>query len=101
MTNDIPLSELIANLRGATVTVWTYSVSHQTLTLRVQLPSQKGNTHLVCSGCSRIEVSPHWLNSNIEVSMIEPERIMLIDHAASARIDCRLVHAQLDVPPVF
>ena len=101
MTDKTPLPEVVANLRGATVTVWTYSVSHQTLTLRFQLPTQGGNTHLICSGCSRLEVSPHWLDSNFEVSNLDGERIQLIDRNALARIECRLVHVQLDVPPVF
>jgi hypothetical protein len=95
------LSEVLANLRGATATVWEYTASHETLTLRFQHPTKTGNTHLVCRGCRRIELSPHWLHSEFEASEIEPKWILLVDKAASARIECRLVGVQHDVEPNY
>lgn len=101
MSDDIPLSEALANLRGATVTVWEYTVSHAILTLRFQHPTRTGNAHLVCRGCRRIEVSNHWLDSNFEVSNIEPKWLLLVDQAAAARIECRLAGVLHDVEPNY
>jgi hypothetical protein len=101
MTNQETVSREIDQLRGATITVWTYSVSHQTLTLRLQQSDQRANTHLVCDGCSRIEVSPHWLNANLEISSVSPDKFLIVDASARVRIECLAVSVQHDVAPVF
>src|SRR5687768_4417097 len=101
-SEEIPrLSAVLANLRGATATVWEYTASHNTLTLRFQHPTKTGNTHLVCGGCRRIEVSPHWLHSDFAVSEIEPKWLLLADAAAAARIECRSVGVRHDVEPNY
>lgn len=101
MTSHAIVSTEIGELRGATVTVWTYSVSHQTLTLRLQQPGRSGNTHLICRGCSRIEVSPHWLDSNLEISDIGQERFLITDANAGARIECLMMSVERNVAPVY
>lgn len=101
MNNDISLSEDIAKLRGATVTVWEYRTSLQILTLRFEHPDKTGNTHLVCKGCRRIEVSTHWLDSSFEISRVEPEWLLLLDQAAPARIECRMAGVLHNVEPNY
>jgi hypothetical protein len=94
-------AQAIAELRGQTATFWAYTVSHDTLTLRLKRPHQQGNTHIVCMGCYRIETVPHWGNSALELISLGEDRVALIDREAAVRIECSAVVLRTDVPPVY
>jgi hypothetical protein len=91
----------LAEYRGATVTLWGYSASLRTLTLRLQRVGDDSNLHIVCRGCSRVELAPHWLNSDLIITQPSVELILISDTRAAARIECSAVHTHRNVPPIY
>ena len=101
MSNWSQLEEQLLGLDGAAGTLWGYSVSHQTLTLRLEDPRREGNIHLICRGCRRIEVASSWHGSKLRVSQLDASFVLLRDAGSNLRVECRLIHLEKDVAPVY
>jgi hypothetical protein len=100
--------ELLATLEkwtDAVATLWTYSATHSQLELRLERPASRGNLHLICSGCVRVEARTTWSHAKLRfVERIGPPetgRCELVDLDAGVHIICEMIRVEANVEPVF
>jgi len=84
---------------GGAAQVWSYSVSHQWLTIRLTKHGLAGNFHLLCGACDRLEFDTAWLDSNLQVERSEAG--FVVRDGAHLRVECGIVTGRYNVPPVF
>lgn len=98
------IQPLLGRWAGGMATLWTYSVSHGKLVLRLARPTVRGNLHLICYDCRRISAPTVWGGINIMVAAEDtPEgrRYVIRDEGNKVEIRCGMLTAQENVEPVY
>src|SRR4051812_2932218 len=62
------IAPLIARWNGGMASLWTYSISHGKLIIRLNRPTIRGNLHLSCYDCRRISAPTVWGGINVQIS---------------------------------
>jgi len=84
----------LAEWRGAQARLWSYVLTHRTLTIRLESEEREGNLHIEVSEAHVIQMPTVWFNANIEIFHdIGRDRFgdpmsLLIDRQADVRILC-------------
>jgi hypothetical protein len=89
---------------GGMASLWTYTISHGKLVLRLTRPSVRGNLHLTCYDCRRICAPTFWGNVNLQIveeQTPEGRRLVLTDEANKVEIRCGYLVAAENVEPVY
>jgi hypothetical protein len=98
------IQPLLARWTGGMATLWTYSVSHSKLVLRLARPTVRGNLHLICYDCRRYSGPTVWGGINVQVAAEDtPEgrRYVIRDDANKVEIRCGVLTAMENVEPVY
>ena len=106
ITDVTKLGSNLAEWRGGEAKLWQYSVSHQSLTIRLERPQTRGNLHLHCIGCEYIKAPTFWSNCNIQVKIpdvLEEIRIKyrIEDPSNGIVIDCMGVAVEENADPLY
>lgn len=86
--------------RGGNAKLWDYTVSHKSLTIRVEIPGEKGNLHIGCSDVTYICGPTKWENSSFEFEQAG-EDMILRDVTAGLEIKCGVIEVFENCKPVF
>src|SRR3954466_9465549 len=62
------IQPLIARWNGGMASLWTYSISHGKLVLRLTRPTMRGNLHLACYDCRRISAPTVWGGISVQIA---------------------------------
>jgi hypothetical protein len=96
--------ERVETWRGATAWLWSYSVTHSELHIRLVRPGTDENLHVICAGCRRISAPNAWRASAIEL-VFRPDDdqacCVVQDIAAGLRVECTIVYADGNVSPLL
>jgi hypothetical protein len=98
------IQPLIARWNGGMASLWTYSISHGKLIIRLNRPTIRGNLHLSCYDCRRISAPTVWGGINMQISAEDtPEgrRYVIRDDANKVEIRCGFLTAQENVEPIY
>ena len=98
------IQPLLARWSGGMATLWTYTISHARLIVRLSRPSIRGNLHLTCYDCRRICAPTLWSGINVQVvteDTPEGRRFVIRDDANKVEIRCSLLTAQENVDPIY
>ncbi|MDB5298275.1 MAG: hypothetical protein JWO31_4258 [Phycisphaerales bacterium] len=98
------VAPLLAKWAGGMAWVWTYTVSHGRLVVRLTRPAARGNLHLSCYDCRRISGPTVWGNVNLQVASEDtPEgrRFVVRDESNKVEIRCGFLTAQENVEPIY
>jgi hypothetical protein len=87
--------------RGAGATLWKYTVSHGQLEIRLHRSGERGNVHVVCGGCERIEGPTVWPSCALEIKPSAGGGLILCDDVAGFSVQCEFVGILRDVEPVY
>jgi hypothetical protein len=91
---------LLARWRGGRARLWKYSVSHCSLTIRVERAGVVGNLHIDCSAefiCGPVG----WENADIEISLAPEGRYLIEDRAVGFRVVGYCPSLTENVKPVY
>ena len=58
---------MLSRWAGGRAKLWSYSISHSVLTIRIELDDVRGNLHITCSSLQHIHAPASWVNSNIQI----------------------------------
>jgi hypothetical protein len=94
------LPTILARWRGGRARLWSYSVSHCSLTIRVERAGVLGNLHIDCSA-EHIQGPVAWENAQIEISVDEEGRYRIEDRAAGFRVVGYCLALTENVKPVY
>jgi hypothetical protein len=95
---------MVARWTGGMASLWTYTISHGKLVLRLTRPSVRGNLHLTCYDCRRICAPTFWGSVNLQIveeQTPEGRRLVLRDEANKVEIRCGYLVAAENVEPVY
>lgn len=95
---------LLARWAGGIASLWTYSISHGKLVLRLTRPTLRGNLHLSCYDCRRINAPTVWGGVGVQIAAEDtPEgrRYVIRDEANKVEIRCGFLTAQENVEPIY
>ncbi len=95
---------LVAKWAGGMASLWTYTISHGKLVLRLTKPTARGNLHLTCYDCRRICAPTFWGNTAVQVTeeaTPEGRRYLIRDDAAKVEIRCGYLVAAENVEPIY
>ena len=98
------IQPLVGKWTGGMASLWTYSVSHAKLVVRMIRPTVRGNLHLSCYDCRRVSAPTHWGGTNVQISAEDtPEgrRFVIRDEANKVEIRCGYLTAQENVEPIY
>ncbi len=98
------IQPLLARWAGGMASLWTYSISHGKLVLRLTRPTIRGNLHLSCYDCRRINAPTVWGGVGVQIAAEDtPEgrRYVIRDEANKVEIRCGFLTAQENVEPIF
>jgi hypothetical protein len=88
--------------RGGEAMIWTYSVSHRKLVVRVQQEGRRGNLHITCGEVQFIHGPTKWLNSSFEVVYLpEKDEYLLRDRKADFEVWAGIVGVAENCKPIF
>ena len=65
--------------RGATARIWSYSISHKLLIIRLESDLRNGNLHLRCGDVQSIRCPTEWKNANLKIEANESGGFSIID----------------------
>ena len=89
---------------GAGAYIWSYTVSHRELTIRVQRPGERSNLHIVCTGCSYLQGRPVWRDSRLSLERLaapeERAQYVLQDEVGQFRAVFTSATVEFDVAPM-
>lgn len=91
---------LLDSMKGAAVQLYSYSVSHSRLELRLVLASGS-NVHLVCEGCRRICSPTAFGPADFELQQEPDGTLILRDVRQNFEVECRTIGSVKNVAPVF
>jgi hypothetical protein len=95
---------MVARWTGGMASLWTYTISHGKLVLRLTRPSVRGNLHLTCYDCRRISAPTFWGSVNLQIveeQTPEGRRLVLRDETNQVEIRCGYLVAAENVDPVY
>jgi hypothetical protein len=95
---------LVGKWAGGMAALWTYSISHAKLVVRLLRPGVRGNLHLSCYDCRRVNAPTHWGGTQLQITADDtPEgrRYVLRDEANKVEIRCGYLTAQENVEPIY
>lgn len=98
------IQPLLGRWNGGMASLWTYSISHGKLVLRLARPTVRGNLHLICYDCRRISAPTVWGGINLQVAAEDtPEgrRYVIRDEGNKVEIRCGVLTAQENVEPIY
>jgi hypothetical protein len=98
------IQPLVGRWAGGMASLWTYSISHAKLVVRLIRPGVRGNLHLSCYDCRRINAPAIWGGTALQIAVEEsPEgrRFVLRDEANKVEIRCGYLTAQENVEPIY
>lgn len=98
------IGPMLARWNGGMASLWTYSISHGKLVLRLARPTVRGNLHLICYDCRRISAPTVWSGIHIQVAAEDtPEgrRYVIRDEGNKVEIRCGVLTAQENVEPIY
>jgi len=98
------ITPMLARWNGGMASLWTYSISHGKLVLRLARPNVRGNLHLICYDCRRISAPTVWGGIQIQVAAEDtPEgrRYVIRDEGNKVEIRCGVLTAQENVEPIY
>lgn len=90
---------LLGRWRGGRARLWSYSVSHNSLAVRVERAGVLGNLHVHCSAES-ISGPVAWDGADIEIVPAPGGGVLIQDRAAGVRILATTVSVAENVEPV-
>lgn len=91
------LNDQISPWQKGTAKLWSYSVSHETLDVKVSHPNQEWDLHIVCEGTQFMQFGETtWSNALVDVrlSQSHPEFFELNDRDRM-RVICSLVRLEM------
>jgi len=85
--------------------VWSYHASHRQFTLRLHRVGERGNLHVVCTGCSWLQAPPQWTHAHLQLASIPTDKpfgeCVLEDREAKCTVRCTRVTLERDVEPLY
>ena len=94
-------NRILERWNGGNVKLWAYSVTHRSLTLRIERPGIEGNLHIYCSA-DHIRCPTSWNKSDITIERLESSSEYIIrDDPAGVEIRGACVELRENVPPVY
>jgi len=84
--------DVLAKWRGSQARLWSYGISHRTLTIRLESENREGNLHIETNDTHVIQMPTVWFNANIEIywdvayDRFKDPMSLLIDKTAGVRI---------------
>lgn len=85
---------------GGLAEVWEYTASLSQLTLRVLWPGSDQNIHIVCNGCTRLEMHSVWKIAKLSVDHTEVG-LVVGDEAGKFLVECQSVRVFQNVEPRY
>ena len=98
------IQPLLGRWAGGMASLWTYSISHGKLVVRLTRPTIRGNLHLSCYDCRRICAPTVWGGTQVQIAAEDtPEgrRYVIRDEANKVEIRCGFLTAQENVEPIY
>ena len=98
------IQPLLGRWAGGMASLWTYSISHGKLVLRLTRPTIRGNLHISCYDCRRICAPTVWGGIGVQIAAEDtPEgrRYVIRDEANKVEIRCGFLTAQENVEPIY
>jgi hypothetical protein len=97
------IQNFLAAWTGAYCQLWEYTATHQKLTIRFHRSGVRGNGHLACIGCTRIDAPVSW--SGFAGILVEPsdnsQSYQIVEPRVGARIEFTHAQVELDVAPLY
>jgi hypothetical protein len=95
---------MVSRWTGGMASLWTYTISHGKLVLRLTRPNVRGNLHLTCYDCRRISAPTFWGSVNLQIAeeqSPEGRRLVIRDEGNQVEIRCGYLVAAENVEPVY
>lgn len=89
---------LLGRWRGGRARLWSYTVSHTTLTIRVERPGASGHLDVTCSA-DFISGPVAWENAELKITPGPDRGVIIEDRAAGLRVVAGTVTVTEHVPP--
>src|SRR5262245_50480014 len=102
--NDARNRKAIAKWEGGDVIIWSYTVSHRVLTIRVVAESRHGNLHISCGDCEHFVGPLKWSNCHFELireNSGEDSKLILKDEHNKFAVICGVVEVKENVSPIY
>jgi hypothetical protein len=86
---------------GGNVRLWSYTVSHKVLVLRLTHPDKLGHLHVNCGDVSKVCCLSEWDDADFSVEArnisAEDHEFTLIDRKRDCRVVCGVIEAKENV----
>lgn len=97
--------KMLERWQGARAKLWSYSVSHKVLTLRVERAGVRGNLHIGCADLSYLRAPEHWDNCHIDIDLVDDDsrfpNFVVRDRDADVEIVCGVAEIAENVKPIY
>jgi hypothetical protein len=94
------LPTLLARWRGARAKMWELTISHKTLTIRLERPGSHDNLHVSCYPI-HIHGPVAWSNCDLTVSLTDAGKWVIKDAIAGLEILAEGVEVRENCKPIY
>jgi hypothetical protein len=92
---------LLARWRGGYARMYELSISHTTLTIRVERKGVRGNLHVACLAPTHIHGPVEWNDCDIEILLVNDERFIVRDVRAGVEVQAGSVEVAENLQPIY
>lgn len=93
-------SSCLFKWKGHRAKLWSYTVSHQMLIIRLDSESRSGNVHLHCGDVSYLSAPTSWNGCELEIVHNEEGGFIVKDETCGVRIHCSVLQAFENCKPL-
>lgn len=92
---------LLDRWQGGKARLWEFTLSHCSLTIRIESPERKGNLHIICLGPERINAPVHWTDADINISYMDNGTYLVSDQKNAVAIWTEGIEVKENCKPIF
>src|SRR5215471_1667835 len=92
---------LLARWTGSKARLWALTLSHCSLTIRLEALERKGNLHIICLGPERIHAPVQWTDADIHISLTEKGTYVVSDQKHDVAIWTEGIEVKENCKPMF
>ena len=92
---------LLARWRGGTARLWAFTLSHCSLTIRLESLERRGNLHIICLGPERIHAPVQWTDADINISLTDHGTYVVSDQKHDVAIWTESIEVKENCKPIF
>ena len=92
---------LLARWTGGKARLWALTLSHCSLTIRLESLERKGNLHIICLGPERIHAPVQWTDADINISLTEKGTYLVSDQKNDVAIWTEGIEVKENCKPMF